>query len=110
MKYNSVLPSNSLFSDEVIDDMSRLAAMVKSICELAGDVVNNYAYNSISSWWQFVRELLLESHKSLGLLVAIVCKTVASNLKKGFKEVTGFLKINLKHFYVNIFFILKGFL
>lgn len=74
-------------SDEVVNDMSRLAAMIISICDLAGDVVNDYAYNSISPWWQYVRELLLECHKSLGLLVAIVCKTVASNLRKEFKEV-----------------------
>ncbi|KNC27812.1 Rab3 GTPase-activating protein regulatory subunit [Lucilia cuprina] len=72
--------------DEVVDDMSRLAAMITSICDLAGDVVNNYAYNSISPWWQYVRELLLESHKSLGLLVAIVCKTVATNLRREFKD------------------------
>lgn len=67
--------------------MSHLAAMIKSICELAGDVATNYAYNSISPWWQFVRELLLESQKSLSLLVAIVCKTVAANLRRDFKEV-----------------------
>lgn len=91
-------------SDEVVDDMSRLAAMVKTICDLAGDVVNNYAYNSISPWWQYVRELLLESNKSLSLLVAIVCKTVATNLRKEFKEV----KYNFKEIFnyiLNIIFI-----
>ncbi|XP_059221140.1 rab3 GTPase-activating protein non-catalytic subunit isoform X1 [Stomoxys calcitrans] len=72
--------------DEVISDMSRLAEMIKSICDLAGDVVNDYAYNTISSWWQYVRELLLNSPKSLGLLVAIVCKTVAISLRREFKE------------------------
>lgn len=77
--------------------MSRLAAMIESICDLAGDVVNNYTYNSISPWWQYVREILLESHKSLGLLVAIVCKTVASNLRKNFKEV---LKFFLDYTYI----------
>lgn len=74
-------------SDEVISDMSRLAEMIKAICELAGDVVNDYDYNAISSWWQYVRELLLDSPKSLGLLVAIVCKTVAISLRHEFKEV-----------------------
>ncbi|XP_061394474.1 rab3 GTPase-activating protein non-catalytic subunit [Musca vetustissima] len=72
--------------DEVIADMSRLAEMIKAICQLAGDVVNNYAYNAISPWWQYVRELLLDSPKSLGLLVAIVCKTVAVSLRREFKE------------------------
>ncbi|XP_075152474.1 rab3 GTPase activating protein isoform X2 [Haematobia irritans] len=72
--------------DEVIADMSRLAEMIKAICELAGDVVNDYAYNAISPWWQYVRELLLNSPKSLGLLVAIVCKTVAISLRREFKE------------------------
>lgn len=67
--------------------MSRLAEMIKAICQLAGDVVNNYAYNAISPWWQYVRELLLDSPKSLGLLVAIVCKTVAVSLRREFKEV-----------------------
>ncbi|XP_053961505.1 rab3 GTPase-activating protein non-catalytic subunit [Anastrepha ludens] len=72
--------------DEVIADMSRLAAMIKAICELAGDRVNDYAYNAISQWWQDIREILLESPKSLGLLAAIVCKSVASKLRRGFRE------------------------
>ncbi|XP_017491878.1 PREDICTED: rab3 GTPase-activating protein regulatory subunit, partial [Rhagoletis zephyria] len=72
--------------DEVIADMSRLAAMIKAFCELAGDRVNDYAYNAISQWWQDVREILLESPKSLGLLAAIVCKSVAAKLRRGFRE------------------------
>ncbi|XP_067624272.1 rab3 GTPase-activating protein non-catalytic subunit isoform X2 [Eurosta solidaginis] len=72
--------------DEVIADMSRLAAMIKAICEVAGERVNDYAYNAISQWWQDVREILLESPKSLGLLAAIVCKLVAVKLRSGFKE------------------------
>ena len=59
--------------------------MVKAICEIA-DQVNNYAYNSISPWWQHVREILLECPKTLGVLVAIVCKTVAVNFRN-FDEV-----------------------
>lgn len=87
--------------------MSRLAAMVKSICDLAGDEVNNYAYNCISSWWQYVRELLLESHKSLGLLVAIVCKTVATNLRREFNDVCLFILVFIVAEIVNMF-LLKG--
>ncbi|XP_016977703.1 rab3 GTPase-activating protein regulatory subunit [Drosophila rhopaloa] len=72
--------------DEVVDDMSRIAAMVQTICDLAGDHIHDYAYNAISPWWQEVRELLLESKQFSGLLVAIVCKTVASNLWRSRKE------------------------
>ncbi|XP_037958048.1 rab3 GTPase-activating protein regulatory subunit [Teleopsis dalmanni] len=72
--------------DEVIADMSRLAAMVRAICEMAGDRVNKHAYNAISPWWQEVREMLLESPKSLGIMVAIVCKTVANILRRNCRE------------------------
>ncbi|XP_037710129.1 rab3 GTPase-activating protein regulatory subunit [Drosophila subpulchrella] len=72
--------------DEVVDDMSRIAAMVQTICDLAGEHIHDYAYNAISPWWQEVRELLLESKQFSGLLVAIVCKTVASNLWRNRKE------------------------
>ncbi|XP_052851167.1 rab3 GTPase-activating protein non-catalytic subunit [Drosophila gunungcola] len=72
--------------DEVVDDMSRIAAMVQTVCDLAGEHIHDYAYNAISPWWQEVRELLLESKQFSGLLVAIVCKTVASNLWRSRKE------------------------
>ncbi|KAH8298206.1 hypothetical protein KR018_011009 [Drosophila ironensis] len=72
--------------DEVVEDMSRIAAMVQTICELAGDHIHDYAYNAISPWWQEVRESLLESKQFSGLLVAIVCKTVASNLWRSRRE------------------------
>ncbi|XP_017152440.1 rab3 GTPase-activating protein regulatory subunit [Drosophila miranda] len=72
--------------DEVVEDMSRIAAMVQTICELAGDHIHDYAYNAISPWWQEVREQLLESKQFSGLLVAIVCKTVATNLWRNRKE------------------------
>uniref|UniRef100_A0A1B0G281 Rab3 GTPase-activating protein regulatory subunit n=1 Tax=Glossina morsitans morsitans TaxID=37546 RepID=A0A1B0G281_GLOMM len=73
-------------TDQIIEDMSRLGATIRAICEVAGDVVNDYAYNAISPWWQKVRELLLQSSKSIGLLVAIVCKTVAKDLRQDYKE------------------------
>ncbi|EDW64165.1 rab3 GTPase-activating protein non-catalytic subunit [Drosophila virilis] len=66
--------------DEVVEDMSRIASMVRVICELAGEHINDYAYNAISPWWQQVRELLLESKHFSGLLVAIVCRMVATQL------------------------------
>ncbi|EDX04770.1 GD22135 [Drosophila simulans] len=72
--------------DEVVEDMSRIAAMVQTICDLDGEHIHDYAYNAISPWWQEVRELLLESKQFSGLLVAIVCKTVATNLWRNRKE------------------------
>lgn len=67
--------------------MSRLAGMIKAICEVAGDRVNDYVYNEISQWWQDIREILLECPKSFGLLAAIVCKSVAAKLRRGYREV-----------------------
>ncbi|XP_030383632.1 rab3 GTPase-activating protein regulatory subunit [Scaptodrosophila lebanonensis] len=72
--------------DEVVADMSRIAVMVRSICEFAGEHINDYPYNGISPWWQEVRELLLESKQFSGLLVAIVCKTVALELWRNKRE------------------------
>jgi len=87
----------SYFSDEVVEDMSRIAAMVQTICDLAGEHIHDYAYNGISPWWQEVRELLLESKQFSGLLVAIVCKTVATNLWRNRKEVGLLLVIKIKN-------------
>ncbi|XP_002069254.2 rab3 GTPase-activating protein regulatory subunit [Drosophila willistoni] len=72
--------------DEVVEDMSATYQMIYIICELAGDSLNDYAYNAISPWWQEVRELLLESKQFSGLLVAIVCKIVATDFWRSRRE------------------------
>lgn len=95
--YSSTFCFDSCFSDEVVEDMSRIAAMVQTISDLAGEHIHDYAYNAISPWWQEVRELLLESKQFSGLLVAIVCKTVASNLWRSRKEVRVYLAVKTQY-------------
>lgn len=68
--------------EEVLNDMMHLGTIVHAICDLAGDKVKNFDYNSICPWWQAVRELLLESPRSLSLLVAIVCRTVSKSIRR----------------------------
>lgn len=64
-------------SDELINDMSRFYAVLRQICIYAGERVV-YEYNSLSRWWQSVREFLLDSACALrGLLAAFVCRNVA---------------------------------
>ncbi|XP_055855736.1 rab3 GTPase-activating protein non-catalytic subunit [Episyrphus balteatus] len=68
--------------EEIINDMMHLGTIVHAICDLAGDKVKSFTYNSICPWWQAVRELLLESPRSLSLMVAIVCRTVAKTIRR----------------------------
>lgn len=64
-------------SEELINDMSRFYAVLRQICIYAGERVV-YEYNSLSRWWQSVREFLLDSSCALrGLLAAFVCRNVA---------------------------------
>ncbi|KAI9576821.1 hypothetical protein GQX74_005701 [Glossina fuscipes] len=37
--------------DQIIENVSHLKDIIRAICEVAGDVVNDYAYNPISPWW-----------------------------------------------------------
>lgn len=64
-------------SDELIMDMTRFTGILENICLLAGNKVE-FEYNSISTWWQNVREMLLESSCALrGLLAAMMCRNQA---------------------------------
>ena len=57
--------------------MRRLGLIVKAICDLNIDKVE-YKYDEICSWWQFIREIILECPCALrGLVFAIVCKHVS---------------------------------
>lgn len=64
-------------SEELIMDMTRFTGILENICLLAGNKVE-FEYNSVSAWWQNVREMLLESSCALrGLLAAMMCRNQA---------------------------------
>uniref|UniRef100_A0A6B2EEC5 Putative rab3 gtpase-activating protein non-catalytic subunit n=1 Tax=Phlebotomus kandelakii TaxID=1109342 RepID=A0A6B2EEC5_9DIPT len=64
-------------SDELFEDITRFSSIIRQLGKLAGDKVN-YHYNCLCTWWQNVREILLESQNAMrGLLAAIVCRNVA---------------------------------
>lgn len=64
-------------NDRLIMDMTRFSEILQNICILACNKVK-FGYNSISLWWQTVREMLLESSCALrGLLAAMICRTQA---------------------------------
>lgn len=83
------------FSDEdqVLIEMEKFHSILEKVCASTGDK-GNYAYNQVSTFWQNVREYLLESNFPVNsLLAAIICKNFA--LKKqdesadfGFEQVT----------------------
>lgn len=63
--------------EEVMNDLTTFREILESICILA-DTNVFYDNSSICSWWQNIREALLESPFALrGLLAAIVCRNVA---------------------------------
>jgi len=67
------------FSNEdiVLADMTKFKVILDEVCNFAGDKVT-YAYDSISIFWQNVREYLLESNNPInGLLAALICKIYA---------------------------------
>lgn len=60
--------------DEIILQMNRFRNILQVICEYAGDQID-YAYNSISLFWQSIREFFLECENPISaLLASIVCK------------------------------------
>ncbi|GAB0089826.1 Rab3 GTPase-activating protein regulatory subunit [Sergentomyia squamirostris] len=68
-------------SDELFEDLTRFSSIIRQLCKLAGEDRVNHHYNSLCSWWQNVREILLESSNAMrGLLAAIVCRNVASEV------------------------------
>lgn len=74
-------------------DLARFTDVLQHICSMANDDIK-YDYNSISSWWQAVREILLQSNKSLqSLLAAMMCRTYAARFKRDVSEVNNRLQI-----------------
>lgn len=84
-----------IFSEDLIVDLSRFTAIVEEICALATDAVT-YEYDSLSLWWQNIREILLESPCALmSLLAAMMCRNHAARYRK--REVSSTLLINGKN-------------
>ncbi len=68
-------------------DLGRFTSIVEEICALTDAV--SFEYDSLSLWWQNIRETLLESPCALmSLLAAMMCRTHASRYRK--REVSFF--------------------
>lgn len=56
--------------------------IAQQICELDRENVQ-YMYNSLSSWWQDVREILLESPSVFkSLLAAMLCRDISIHYRQ----------------------------
>lgn len=63
-------------------DLSRFTSIVEEICAVAADAVS-FEYDSLSLWWQNIRETLLESPCALmSLLAAMMCRNHAARYRK----------------------------
>ncbi|KAG4066663.1 hypothetical protein HA402_007299 [Bradysia odoriphaga] len=69
-------------SEDLIVDLGRFTAIIEEICALATDEVT-FEYDTLSLWWQNIRETLLESPCALmSLLAAMMCRTHAARYRK----------------------------
>lgn len=63
-------------------DLSRFSSITEEICALATDAVS-FEYDSLSLWWQNIRETLLESPCALmSLLASMMCRNQAARYRK----------------------------
>lgn len=82
MEFNIINHAIFFCSDELNMHLKNFMSILQQICALANDKVK-YEYNSLSSWWQEIRELLLESPSALkALLAAMVCRNVSSRYRQ----------------------------
>ncbi|KAJ9600993.1 hypothetical protein L9F63_000831, partial [Diploptera punctata] len=73
-------------------EMLRFTELLKAICSLADIEEICAEYNDLSSWWQEVRNILMESINSfMALTAAIVCRAVALYIEKE-KESKGIVR------------------
>lgn len=63
--------------DMIERHLNNFVTIFNQICELDQDSVQ-HGYNSLSSWWQEIREILLESPSVFkSLLAAMMCRDIA---------------------------------
>lgn len=68
--------------EELILDLTRFTAILGEICAVANQSQTATDYNSISPWWQNVRELLLENPNTMrSLLAALMCRNMCLRSK-----------------------------
>ncbi|KAJ6631749.1 Rab3 GTPase-activating protein regulatory subunit [Pseudolycoriella hygida] len=69
-------------SEDLINDLSRFTSIIEEICALCTDAAS-FDYDSLSLWWQNIREILLESPCALmSLLAAMMCRNHAARYRK----------------------------
>lgn len=72
--------------DMIERHLNNFVTIFNQICELDQDSVQ-YKYDSLSSWWQEIREILLESPSVFkSLLAAMMCRDIAIQYRQA--EVT----------------------
>lgn len=71
-----------IYSEDLIVHLSRFSSIIEEICALATDIVS-FQYDSLSLWWQNIRESLLESQCALmSLLAAMMYRNHAARYRK----------------------------
>lgn len=67
---------------ELNQHLRNFTVILQQICAFADDKVH-YKYNALSSWWQEIREMLLESPSALkALLAAMVCRNISAQYRQ----------------------------